>query len=299
MSFEFSQNLLTDYRPSASHESFSFQDEASISTQPMPLSSQQFSDNSSTMASFGGCARKSGDRSFEIPLAPPRAKYSYQGYNRPDANNSNPLNDIGGILKEVQTRLSSTPLLCGRMLEEGLVFLGSVLKSNNKNVGTDVDGIDSLNQLSSKASGIELKIKSSIHDVGLSLDNCLEKVEKWKVIMSDLTNNEVNVEKMINDLEIVLESDSKLKKEFRKYVVAFNEKLRVMVAQEPSSVNVNLRSPFGQRNYVVLNAPLSARPRSIRVSRHFPTPTVPVFNPRKPDFSNIMAVDDSSDEEDS
>merc|ERR1711915_308265 len=139
----------------------------------------------------------------------------------------------------------------------------------------------------------------SINDVGLSLDNCLEKGEKWKVLMSDLTNNVVNVEKMINDLEIVLESDSKLKKEFRKNVVAFNEKLRVMVAQEPSSVNVNLRSPFGQRNYVVLNAPLSARPRSIRVIRHFHTPTVPVFNPRKPDFSNIMAVDDISDEEDS
>merc|ERR1712142_673334 len=187
---------------------------------------------------------------------------------------------------------------CGRMLEEGLVFLGSVLKSNDKNVGTDVDGIDSLNELSSKSSEIELKIKSSIHDVCLSLDKCSEKVDKLNVTMSDLISNQVNVENMINDLEIEIETDSKLKKDIRKNVVALNEKSFVMVAQEPPSVSVNYRPTFGQRNHLVINAPLSAKPRSIKVSRHFPTPTVPVFNPRQPDFSSIMAVDNSSDEED-
>ena len=295
MSFEFSQNLLSDYRPSSFHESNS-QDESLIPTQPMSFSSQQLSNNSSAIASFSSCARKSGDSSFEIPLAPPRAKYSYQGYNRPGANHSNSsVNEIGGILKEVQTRLKSGPSLCGRMLEEGLVYLERVLKSNiSKIEDTYSNGHESIHQLSGKVSGIELKMKSSIHDVCLMLDKCSEKVMKLNATMSDLTNNQVNVEKVIHDVEIEIETDSQLKKEFRKIICTVNEK---SVEREPFLANRNSRPTLGQRNHGFLNPPLS-RPRSIRVSRHFPSPTVPVFNPRQPDFSSIMAVDDSSDEED-
>ena len=45
------------------------------------------------------------------------------------AKNSSSGKELGSILKEVHIRIKSAPSICGRMLEEGLVYHENVMKS--------------------------------------------------------------------------------------------------------------------------------------------------------------------------